>query len=274
MKWSALVLSAACLLTSVRAEVPVPTLAGHVTDLTQSLTGDQVQELEATLAGFESQHGSQVAVLIVPTTEPESIEQYSIRVAEQWKLGRRKVDDGAILVIAKNDRAIRIEVGYGLEGALNDAVCKRIISESMIPHIQAGDFYGGIQAGIQAMLQVISGEDLPEPQARTTDQGGGFRQYMMVAFVVAIGLGALLRLLLGRLPAALVTGGIVGLLAWWVASTLVVAFGAALVAFFVTLIGGLGGLGMISGGGWGSGGRGGFGGGGGGFGGGGASGRW
>jgi len=145
------------------AQVAVPPLSGRVTDQTATLTTEQQAALEQTLRAFETRKGSQIAVLIVPSTETETIEQYGLRVAEQWKPGRKKVDDGAILVIAKNDRALRIEVGYGLEGALNDATSKRIISEIITPRFQRGDFYGGITAGIEQIIRVIDGEPLPPP---------------------------------------------------------------------------------------------------------------
>src|SRR5476649_388305 len=129
---------------SAGAQIAVPPLTGHVTDQTATLTAEQANSLEQTLQSFEAKKGSQLAVLIVSSTAPETIEQYALRVAEQWKLGRKKIDDGAILVVAKNDRALRIEVGYGLEGPLNDATSKRIISEIITPYFKQGDFYGGI----------------------------------------------------------------------------------------------------------------------------------
>src|SRR5512140_439195 len=130
-----------------QAEVAVPVPA-RVTDQTGTLTPDQVQGLERTLRAFEARKGSQIAVLIVPTTQPETIEQFGIRVADRWKLGRKGIDDAAILIVAKNDRTLRIEVGYGLEGALNDATSKRIISEVIVPRFTQGDLYGGIAAGV------------------------------------------------------------------------------------------------------------------------------
>jgi len=134
---------------SASAEVPVPTLTGHVIDQTATLSAEQTSRLEQVLSAFESRKGSQVAVLIVATTEPEAIEQYSIKVAEAWKLGRKKIDDGVILIVAKNDRALRIEVGYGLEGALTDVTSKRIIEEFITPYFKQGDFNAGITAGVQ-----------------------------------------------------------------------------------------------------------------------------
>ena len=142
----------------------VPPLQSPVTDLTGTLSPDQKAALEAKLRAFERSKGSQVAVLVVPTTQPEAIEQYAIRVAEAWRLGRENVDDGAILIVALNDRKLRIEVGYGLEGAMPDAIANRIIDEDIVPEFRRGDYYGGIATGVDRMLRVIEGEPLPEPE--------------------------------------------------------------------------------------------------------------
>ena len=156
----ALVLSTS---STVMAEVAVPALAARVTDLTTTLDPAQRARLEQTLATFEARKGSQIVVLIVPTTAPETIEQFALRVAELWRIGRGKVDDGALLVVAKDDRTLRIEVGYGLEGALNDATSKRIISETIVPRFKQNDFSGGIAAGLEQMVKVVDGELLPTP---------------------------------------------------------------------------------------------------------------
>jgi len=270
------------------ADVPVPPLKGRVTDLTGTLKPEQAVSLEQLLQSFEARKGSQIAVLIVPTTAPETIEQYSLRVAEQWKIGRKKVDDGAILVVAKNDRALRIEVGYGLEGALNDATANRIIREVIVPRFREGDFYGGINAGIDRMIRVIDGEPLPAPAKAAPPADEGVLQILPVLLILALVAGAVLRRLLGRFVGSLATGGVVGGLAWLLAGTLAIALLASIVAFFFTLMSGVGGSGRRyyggfpagygggwgGGGGFGGGGGGGFSGGGGSFGGGGASGRW
>ena len=141
----------------------MPPLKGRVTDLTGTLKPEQAASLEQLLRSFEARKGSQIAVLIVPTTAPETVEQYALRVGEQWKIGRKDVDDGAILVVAKDDRTLRIEVGYGLEGALNDATASRIIREVIVPRFREGDFFGGISAGVDRMIRVIDGEPLPAP---------------------------------------------------------------------------------------------------------------
>ncbi|HTY50242.1 MAG TPA: YgcG family protein [Steroidobacteraceae bacterium] len=277
---------------AARAEVAVPPLTARVTDLTATLGSDQARALEQTLQAFEARKGTQIAVLIVPTTAPETIEQYGIRVVEQWRLGRRNVDDGALLIVAKNDRTVRIEVGYGLEGALSDVVCARIIREVIVPRFQQGDFYGGLTQGIDRMIAVADGEPLPPPKPDENRNGnvlrGGFWAGMMFLILV---LSATLRSALGRLPGAIVAGGILGFVTWAVAGILEVAVGFGVGAFVVTLFGSGGGIGGGAGGiflggpgrsgglgggfgGGGFGGGGGFSGGGGGFGGGGASGGW
>src|SRR5215210_3132540 len=155
-----------CWAFAAAADVAVPPLSGRVVDQTGTLSLADIDTLTQRLKNFEERKGSQIAVLMVPTTVPETIEQYSIRVAEAWKIGRKKIDDGAVLVIAKNDRKLRIEVGYGLEGALNDVTAKRIIEEIITPRFRSGDFAGGVSAGVDRIIRVIDGEALPAPPAR------------------------------------------------------------------------------------------------------------
>jgi len=271
---------------------PIPPLNARFTDLTGTLTSAEQAQLESRLAEFESRKGAQIAVLIVPSTQPEEIEQYSIRVVDAWKLGRAKPDDGALLLIAKDDRIMRIEVGRGLEGALTDLVSKRIISDTITPLFRKGDFAGGIAAGVEQMIRVVDGEPLPEPDQQWG--GGTERLANMLPFllgVVFVG-SAVLRALFGRALGSVATGGVTGGIAWWVTSVLGLAAGAGIVALIISLLLGFGGgsrwssrpghggwtTGGWGGGGFGTGGMGrgggGFGGGGGSFGGGGASGRW
>ena len=259
------------------AEVSIPTLSARVTDQTATLSAEQTASLEQTLQAFEARKGSQVAVLIVASTLPESIEQYSLRVVEQWKLGRKKIDDGVLLIVAKDDRALRIEVGYGLEGALTDAASKRIVSEVITPHFKHGEYFAGIVAGVAQIIRVIDGESLPEPAAEADRATGKLQQYVPVLFIIVLALGGLLRAVLGQLPGAAITGGIVAVIAWFLVGTLAIALLAGVLALIFTLMGGgRGGVGMggFPGGFGGGPSGGGFGGGGGGFGGGGASGRW
>jgi uncharacterized protein len=257
------------------ANVPVPPLNAHVTDLTATLSPADKQALEGKLAALEQAKGAQIAVLIVAGTQPESIEQYSLRVAEAWKLGRKGVDDGALLLVAKDEHALRIEVGYGLEGAIPDALAKRIIAEIIVPRFKAGDFAGGIDAGVDALIKLARGEPLPEPQRRVERQGG-MSGLLPVAMMFVFVAGGIMRSLFGRLVGAGIASAVALFGAWMLLGSLLYALGIALVAFVFTLAGGgrsigLGG-GASAGGGFGGGG--GFSGGGGGFGGGGASGRW
>ncbi|MDU1809509.1 MAG: YgcG family protein, partial [Bradyrhizobium sp.] len=157
-----------CLATMVLADVAVPQLTGRVVDQTGTLSSSDIAGLTQKLKDLETRKGSQVAVLIVPTTQPETIEQFSIRVAETWKIGRKKVDDGALLVVAKTDRKLRIEVGYGLEGSLTDVTARRIIDEVITPKFRQGDFAGGIDAGVDRIIGVINGETLPVPQPQAS----------------------------------------------------------------------------------------------------------
>jgi uncharacterized protein len=264
----------------------VPKLAARITDLTGTLTAEQQSTLEQKLSTFEARKGSQIAVLVVPTTQPETIEQYSIRVVDQWKLGRQKVDDGALLLVAKNDREMRIEAGRGLEGVLTDVTSSRIISETMTPLFRQGDFYGGINAGLDQMIRVIDGEQLPAPDQRWQDQSSRSLTHLVPFLFAAVLFGsAFMRSIFGRGIGALVTGAATGAVVYFVGQALFMAVVVALVAFVFALIAGVaGGTGWSSyprSGGWGGGfgglgggGGGGFGGGGGGFSGGGASGRW
>src|SRR6266487_534227 len=271
-----------------RAEVVVPPLKARVTDLTGTLSAQQIRELESRLSAFERSKGSQIAVLMLPSTQPETIEEYSIRVADAWKIGRARVDDGVILVVAKNDRKLRVEVGRGLEGAIPDAVAKRVVSDVITPHFRTGDFYGGVAAGTDAVMKLIEGEGLPAPKSGVIVNGVhrpiAF-QTIFLLFIALVATDAIFRRLFGRVVGAGISGGIVGAIVWLVAGVLAFAVIGGLIGFVIALINGLGGRrgswasGGWSGGGWsgggGFGGGGGFSGGGGGFsGGGGASGSW
>ncbi|MDO9025400.1 YgcG family protein, partial [Zwartia sp.] len=190
-----LVLSAFCLPWQVSADIAVPPLSGRVIDQTKTLTPEQIRTLDQKLRDFEALKGSQIAVLMVPTTKPEEIEQYAIRVADQWKLGRKKVDDGVILLVAKNDRTVRIEVGYGLEGALTDALSKRIIDGTIVPRFKQQDFYGGVTAGVDQIMRVLAGEPLPPPLKQVVSDDEGALSSLSVLFVIGLVLGGFLRVL-------------------------------------------------------------------------------
>jgi len=263
---------------SLLAEVSIPILEGHITDLTNTLTEDQQTALEDRLSTFEREKGSQIAVLIVPTTQPETIEQYSIRVVDQWQLGRKSIDDGVLLLIAKNDRATRIEVGYGLEGAIPDAIAKRIVDDIMIPHFRQANYAAGINAGVDSLISLIRGEPLPEvkaPNATNLSQ----QQYFPLLLFLAIITGGILRGLLGKFLGGLLNSGLVGLVVWLLGGGLIFAIFLAFMAFLIAQGNNRRGFhrrysGGFGNGGFSSGSSGGFSGGGGGFGGGGASGRW
>ena len=260
--------------------VAIPSLTARVTDLTATLSGDQKAVLEQQLADLEARKGAQLVVLILPTTQPEAIEQFSIRLFDAWKVGRKGVDDGVMLIVAKDDRRLRIEVGYGLEGALNDATAKRIISETITPFYKNGDFPGGINAGVTAIVKIIDGEQLPElsgvagsgAKMNITDMPEGLLIGVLVAVVLG---GTVLRHLLGNLVGCGLVGCLTGGLGWLFVGGMSGIIGGALLGIFLAIFG----LdivlsGIFSGGGRGGSGGGGFSGGGGSGGGGGASGSW
>jgi uncharacterized protein len=277
---------------AAQALQPVPALETRVTDTTGTLTAGQQAELEAKLAAFEQRKGAQIALLVVNTTQPEAIEQYSIRVVEAWKLGRQKTDDGVLLLVALQDRALRIEVGYGLEGVLPDATSRRIIDETIKPLFRQGDIFAGVSAGLARIMQVVDGEPLPPPDRAWRAPGDRLFGFLPMLFIGVMVGGAVLRGIFGRTLGSLATGGLAGLVIWVLSSVLGFAIAGGVLAWLFALFagiatnvghgrrggggfgggfgGGLGGGGFRGGGGFG----GGFSGGGGGFGGGGASGRW
>jgi uncharacterized protein len=286
-----ILLLTAILMGDALAEVRVPELTGRVNDLTGTLSAEQRRGLEERLAAIERRKGAQVVVLIVDSTSPETIEQFSIRVAEAWKIGRgvvdgRRVDDGVLILVAKSDRRVRIEVGYGLEGAIPDALARRIVDESIVPGFRSGDFAGGLQAGIGDLGRLIDGEPLPPPRRAAEATGDGLGDALMTGLVVAAIAGSVTTAMLGRLIGAFAGAAAGGVFAIAGGASLLSGGAVFLLALVFLLFfrgggGGRGGSGGVwTGGGSGGtswGGRssgGGFSGGGGGFGGGGASGRW
>ncbi len=269
---------------------PLPALTARVTDLTQTLTPADLQSLEAKLADWEGRTGNQLVVVIVPSTQPETIESYSIRLADAWKIGHKGQDNGAIFLVAKNDRKLRIEVGYGLEGVLTDVTSHRIITETVAPLFQQGKFAQGIDAGVDRIIEVVgSGAPLPAQRAPTRSSNGfDFQTLLILLFVVVPVIGGILSRIFGRTLGSTVGGGVIGFGAWVLAGSIAIAVGAGVIAFLVMLLFGAGGgIGRRGGmwiptgggggggfGGGGFGGGGGFSGGGGGFGGGGSSGSW
>lgn len=253
--------------------VPLPALSARVTDLTATVTAEQRATLEASMAAIQREKGSQVAILILPTTQPETIEQFGIRLAEAWKLGRDGVDDGVIVIVAKEDRKMRIEVGYGLEGAIPDAVAKRIVADVMAPRFRQGDFAGGLNETVDALGKLIGGEALPAPPA--SEEFPNVNLDNSFWLVVILFVAGILRSILGAIG-SLLAAGLAAAAAFWVFGSWLIALIAAAIVFVFSFAraggGGMGGGGFSSGGG--SSGGGGFSGGGGGFGGGGASGSW
>jgi uncharacterized protein len=266
----------------------VPKLARHVTDLTGTLTTQQVDQLDAQLTALERAKGAQVVVLMVASTGEQDIEGYSLAVAEANKVGRKGTDDGVLLLVAKDDRRVRIEVGYGLEGAIPDAATARIIREYIAPKFRSNDYFGGISDAVGALTQLIDGEPLPPP-VRGSPGDGHSGLDLQSGLMIAVFAALFLRGIFGRTPAlvrgplgALVVGGLLWLLISMGAGILGALIGGVLMLMpggAGRSIGG-GGWGGFGGGGWGGGsgggsfGGGGFSGGGGSFGGGGSSGSW
>jgi uncharacterized protein len=269
--------------------IDVPPLKSRVTDLTGTLNTQQRASLEQTLAEFEARKGAQLAVLIVPTTQPETIEQYAVRVEEAWKLGRKGVDDSVLLVIAKDDRRLHFEVGYGLEGVLPDAIAKRIIDNDIVPRFREADFYGGVRAGMDRVMRVVEGEKLPPPAAHGVARSTHLHpEWLFALFIFVVIGGSVLRAIFGRFTGAGIVGAVAGFVGWALIGSLVIGIIAAFIGFLLTLFndgrswagrsGGWSSGSGWSGGGWSGGGGfssgGGFSGGGGSSGGGGASGSW
>jgi uncharacterized protein len=269
--------------------LPVPALGARVIDQTATLQPAQISALEARLAAFEAQAGPQIVVLIVASTQPEDIAAYAQRVADQWKIGRRDVGDGLLIVVAKNDRRVRIEVAKALEGAIPDLAARQIIDSAIRPAFRADDYAGGLNAAVDLIIGRIQGEHLPAPTARDRVRSGPQLDELAMFFFVAVPiLGAVLTGLFGRRLGSLLTAGAAGGLGWWITSSVLLALGAAVVALVLVGIFGIGSaarrlgrtrslphIGGWSGGGGGWSGGGGFSSGGGGdFGGGGASGDW
>nr|WP_290903447.1 TPM domain-containing protein [Aquabacterium sp.] len=262
---------------------PVPALTGHVIDQAQGLSADQAQALDAKLAQFEAQRGTQLVVLLVPTTQPEDIAAYAQRVGDTWKIGRKQVGDGLLIVVALQDRRVRIEVAKALEGAIPDLAASRVIEQAITPAFRRGDVAGGLNAGVDRLMALVTGEKLPAPEV-TAPRGQGFDLNQLIVFgLIGIPIvSGVLGAVFGRKLGALLTGALGGGIVWVLTTSLLLgAFGGAMAVVLALAMGkgGRGGPGGFggSGGGWGGGGGGGGGwssGGGGDFGGGGASGRW
>jgi uncharacterized protein len=264
----ALLLALVAMNASAQKFAPIPPLNSHVTDTVGMLDAAQRTALENVLTEYENRTGSQVAVLLMSKTEPETIEQYGIRLAEAWRIGRKGIDDGAILIVAKDNppafRRLRIEAGYGVEGTLTDAQSKRILQDVIAPHFRQNDFYGGLAAGVSAITSVLDQEHFPANANKQKVQGNGssLTSLIPILFFALFIFGSMLSRA-GRSRNALSSNG-------WGRSAGII-LGSA-IGNSIGRRGGFGGGGFGDGGGFGGGG--GFSGGGGGFGGGGASGDW
>ena len=223
--------------------LPVPPLSARVIDQTTTLTAPQMAAIEAKLAAFEAQSGPQIVVLLVPSTAPEDITAYAQRVAEAWKIGRRDVGDGVLLVVSKGDRKVRIEVAKSLEGAIPDLAARQIIDTAVRPAFRADDYAGGLNAAIDRLVKRIQGEGLAAPTARDKgfgNQGLGLEELGMFFFVAVPVLGAVLTGLFGRKFGSVLTAGAAGGLGWWFTTSVLVAVGAGLVSLLVVGILGIG----------------------------------
>jgi uncharacterized protein len=250
--------------------LPLPALQARVTDLTGTLDPTQRGRLEAELAAIERSGKAQVAVLLLPSTQPETIEQFGIRLAESWKIGRKGVDDGLIIIVAKDDRRTRIEVGYGLEGVIPDAIAKRIVEERMLPAFRQGDFFGGLRVAVGAIGQALGAQPGAPPPVAAAPAAKADEDWIAWLFFLAAAIPGVLRAmfgLLGSLVAAAIGGGLAFVISGSLVWAVLAAIAVFVLSFFNIGFGGGGGVGGSSSGG-------GFSGGGGGFGGGGASGRW
>lgn len=254
--WARLFLLALLFSGVAQAEVGFPPWTQRAIDLTGTLEPAQIRALNEKLAAFEARKGSQIGVLMLPTTQPESIAQFGIRVFDSWKLGRKGVDDGVIVLVAKEDDFWRIEVGYGLEGCLTDATATRIARDLMYPYFTHGDYYGGIDAGVDAIIKVVEAEPLPPPKHTAVSQRNegisglnallmdtsadvfslSFMLILMLAVALGMMLNALLGNYLGRFSSALVVGGLLALGIWYIAANLLLAFMAAAILVFTTLL--------------------------------------
>ena len=299
-RWVTGVLGCLFALGVAHAQLAVPALTGHVVDTTQKLSSSQHDQLEAKLTEFERVHGSQVVLLLVPTTQPEDISSYANRVGNTWKIGRKEVGDGVLLVAALTDRRARIEVAKTLEGAIPDLMAKRVITQAITPHFKQGDYAGGLDAAVDQIMTLIVGEALPAPSQTAQSghaSGDGFNwmDLGIFLFIAVPVLGAVTKSMLGSRLGSAATGVVAGGIALWITASLWIAGLAGVAAMIFALlsragVGGRSGHGGLGGGGFGGGfGGGGFGGGssggggggggfssggGGDFGGGGASGDW
>jgi uncharacterized protein len=289
LRWFIAAMLVACVsFTSSAAEgdfQAVPKLERRVTDLTGSISAADEARIEQRIRALEQSKGAQIAVLMLPTTQPEAIFDYAMRVAEAWKIGRKGVDDGIVFVIAKDDRKMQILTGPGIQGVVTDAMSKRVIAEFVAPRFREGRFADGVYNGVDKLAALVEGEALPPPPTKKrASKSVDHEDFVMLAVFAALFVAPMLRALVGRFVGAIATGGVTGLAAWFIIGGLIFPIVLAVIVTVVALFAGLmnfrrgggwhGGGWSSGGGGWSSGGSDSFSGGGGGFDGGGASGDW
>jgi len=237
-----LALAASCYAQDSGKLQAIPALQARVTDLTGTLDAAQYARLEGRLAAFEAEGGTQIVILLVPTTQPEDIASYANRVFNIWKPGRQGVGDGLLLVVAKQDRKVRVEVARALEGAIPDLAAKQVIDEFLTPRFRQGDFAGGLEQASEQFMRLIRGEALPPPSAAARPAPGrdgvDWMDFGVLAFIIVPLLGSLARRLLGRKLGTLATGGVVGFIAFGLTASLLLALLAALVAMLLTFLAG------------------------------------
>lgn len=249
LRLAGLLLAMGCLGWPAQAQQAVPALSGHVVDTTATLTKEQREALETKLAAFEQTKGAQVVVLLVSSTQPEDIASYTNRVANNWKIGRKGIGDGLLLVVALQDRKLRIEVAKTLEGAIPDLAAMRIIDEAITPRFKQGDVAGGLEAGTQRIIGLINGEPLPAPTPAKSAAADGI-DWMQLGIFMLIALpvvGAVTQRILGNKLGALATGGVAGVMAMSLTASLLLAAAAAVLAMLFTLLQGARGHGFHGG---------------------------
>lgn len=222
--------------------LPVPALTARVIDQTGTLSAEQAAALEAKLAAFEAEAGPQIVVLMVPTTQPEDIAAYAQRIGDSWKIGRREVGDGLLIVVAKNDRRVNIQTAKALEGAVPDLAARQIIDRAIRPAFRADDYAGGLNAAIDQLMARIRGEALPAPDAKPKSGSSGpqIEELLMFFFIAVPVIGSVLTKVFGRKLGSVVTAGAAGTIGWWITASILLGLGAGVVALLLVGLFGIG----------------------------------
>lgn len=237
-----LLLALACAPAWAQDLLPVPALTARVIDQTGTLSAEQSAALEARLAAFEAEAGPQIVILMVPTTQPEDIAAYAQRIGDSWKIGRREVGDGLLIVVAKNDRRVNIQTAKALEGAVPDLAARQIIDRAIRPAFRADDYAGGLNAAIDQLMARIRGEALPAPAAQPKSGGSGpqIEELLMFFFIAVPVIGSVLTRVFGRKLGSVVTAGAAGTIGWWITASVLLGLGAGVVALLLVGLFGIG----------------------------------